>query len=336
MMPNRLRPIFLLRWLSLAILLLVSGAAAQAQVAFKNTASYVDDLAHVLSPEDVQRLGDLARGLDRETGYQMLFVTVPSLEGEDIAQAATRYGNIKRAGRAGKDTGIVLMRAVAEKKTFIATGKGTEGIVTDLFAGEVFRDTMRPLMREGRVGDAFYEGGVRLRDRIVAGEGDAAEPNPIPDGPPPDWREPGAWLEPRSPGGAAPVVILAFFVMIAIMIIQAVVKANRCPRCRTPMQVTEKVVRPARMFRNGYGYRTRRCPNCGYKDKRRFTIPRQGPWISGGSTGGGSSWGGGRSSGGGGWSSGGWSSGGGGGWSGGGGFSGGGGSFGGGGAGGSD
>jgi len=261
----------MLRLCSLLVLLLIPVLAA-AEVVFPKTGSYVDDLANVLSPQDEQRLGDLARDLDRKAGYQMLFVTVPSLEGEDIAQAATRYGNEKAAGRRSADTGIVLMQAVGDRKVFIATGRGTEAVVTDIFAGEVFRNTMRPLMREGRVGDAFYQGAVRLRDRILQQAGDTSVPNPIPESPPAGYPggSPGEWPGgfPGGPHGApsagpGPFFLLIIGFIIIVAIARAASASARCPRCRSYLRTTRHTIRKATRRRSGYGVQRRQCPVCG-------------------------------------------------------------------------
>ncbi|HEY3266106.1 MAG TPA: TPM domain-containing protein [Armatimonadota bacterium] len=304
---NRTRLRAIPRWILPLLLSLVALACgrpadAQQETPFPKTSSYVDDFAQALSPQDISRLGPLCRDLDRRTGYQMLIVTVASLNGEDINHAATRYLNEKGAGRKGEDTGIVIMRAVAEKRTFIATGKGTEAIITDAFAGDVFRNTIRPLTRQGRLGDGLYAGAVRLRDRILEQTGHAAEVPHSRGGAAPSYPPSGSFPSspgvPFSPGfpaifGLLPFLFVGFFVLIVIAAIKGGAAMRKCPRCGAYLEVRDEIVQPPGFFSNGYGMRTRTCPACGFADQRQYTIPRSsgGGFYGGGfGSGGGSGW----------------------------------------------
>ncbi|HEY3413229.1 MAG TPA: TPM domain-containing protein [Armatimonadota bacterium] len=286
-------------WIFLAMTL-ASRASAQ-DAPFPKTRDFVNDWAHALNADEIQRLGDLCRNFQTAHGYQMLIVTLPTLNGEDINHAATRFGNEQGAGRKGADTGVVIMLAMQEHQAYIATGSGTEAALTDARAASICRNTMRPLLREGRTGDALYTGAQQVVD-VIEGRGESV-PMPL--------DEPGGGRHEGIPFGFL-LFGIGGFGGIAWLAARATYK---CPRCGHWMSVTSEVIQSPGLLSNGYGMRTRKCPSCGFTDQSRYTIYRSsgfggGGWTSGGSSG---------SSGGG--------------WSGGSGFSGGGGGFGGGGGG---
>jgi len=281
--------------------------AFASETPFPKTSEFVNDYAGVLSRDEVQTLTELCQNLQTQRGYQMVIVTEPTLNGEDINHASTRYFNELRIGRKGADTGVVIMLAVQERSAFISTGSGTKSVLTDAQCGAIFLDRMRPLFGEGRPGAALIAGATAV-DQIIRGGGEG-QGMPLTDSS--DSR--------RSDPIPSGFLFLGFGGLVLISAV-ASVGARKCPRCRHWMSVNYQMIEPPGFLSNGYGIRTRTCPVCGFSDQSRYTISRggRGGFYGGGFTGGGLS--------GGGWSSGGFS---------GGGFSGGGGSCDGGGAGGS-
>ncbi|GEM_PF-4655305 len=244
--------------------------------------NFVNDAAGVLSKEDIHRLTVLGRQMRADTGYEMGFVIVRSLQGEDIAHAATRYGNELKVGKKNEDTGLILMLAIEDRKFFIATGRGTEAYITDSFAARATRDA-RPQLREGRYGDALYDTAIILRDRIYGKTG--AEPSD------------GSTI-PIDGGNRSPVFPWVFVFGIAAFVIGIASAVNRyehkCPRCGGWMKITHETIRSATRKRSGTGLKTRTCPACGYTDEKRYTIPRKsdggGGFFAGGGGSGSGSW----------------------------------------------
>ena len=272
---------------SLCFLLALTLAArsfAQDQP-FPKTREFVNDWAHVLSSDDVQRMGDLCRAFQSAHGYQMLIVTLSTLNGEDINHAATRFGNEQAAGRKDADTGVVIMLAMQEHKAYIATGKGTEAALTDARAASICRNTMRPLLREGRTGDALYTGAQQVVD-VIEGRGESV-PMPL-----------------DSPDGGGNTGIPAGFLVFGVggfglIALVAARSAFKCPRCGHWMSVSNQIIQSPGLMSNGYGLRTRTCSSCGFSDQARYTIYRNSGGGFGGGFGGGGVWSGGGSGGGG-------------------------------------
>lgn len=107
----------------------------------------VNDLAKVLSAETQQRLEQKLAAFERETSNQIAVLTVPTLEGDDIAQFAIRVADAWKLGQEGRDNGVLLILAPAERKVRIEVGMGLQGVFPDITASRIIRDTMRPYLK---------------------------------------------------------------------------------------------------------------------------------------------------------------------------------------------
>ncbi|WP_028566952.1 TPM domain-containing protein [Salisaeta longa] len=163
---KRLPPV--LRWLVLC-LLLVGGSTmqvqAQAQLAdvIPSDNRLVVDQGNFLSATEAQRLEAKLRRYADTTSTQIAVVTVPTLDGQAIADYATAIGRQWGVGQAGQDNGVVLLVAREERKVFIATGYGMEGVLPDAIANRIVRTILTPSFREGQ----FYAGLDRATDAII-------------------------------------------------------------------------------------------------------------------------------------------------------------------------
>lgn len=124
----------------------------------------VNDLAGMLSPETRQRLEQQLAGFERETSNQIAVLTVPSLQGDDIESFAIRVAEAWKLGREGRDNGVLLIIAGAERKVRIEVGMGLQGVLPDLTAARIIRETMRPYLKA----DNFDQGIAVGVDAIIA------------------------------------------------------------------------------------------------------------------------------------------------------------------------
>jgi len=109
----------------------------------------VNDRASLLSPETKQRLEQKLAAFERETSNQVAVLTIPSLEGDDIDQFSIRVADAWKLGQKGKDNGVLLILAQAERKVRIEVGMGLQGVLPDITAGKIIRETMRPHLKAG-------------------------------------------------------------------------------------------------------------------------------------------------------------------------------------------
>lgn len=147
----RLRPLLLL----LAVLLLTAGSALAAP-ALPKARGYVNDYAGILSPAARQEIERFLAGFERSDSTQIVVLTVPSLEGEDLEGYAVRVAQGWGIGQKGKDNGALLLVAKEERAVRIEVGYGLEDRLTDLLAGRIVDQEIVPRFKAGD-----FDGGVK-------------------------------------------------------------------------------------------------------------------------------------------------------------------------------
>jgi len=140
--------------LFLAILVVLLPAFASA-LDVPPLRGYVNDYAGILSAGTVRQLEETLAGFERSDSTQVVVLTVPSLEGDDLETFSIRVAEAWRIGQKGKDNGAILLVAKAERKVRIEVGRGLEGTLTDLVSGRIIRGEITPRFRQGD-----FDGGV--------------------------------------------------------------------------------------------------------------------------------------------------------------------------------
>lgn len=138
------------------------------------TGQWVTDRADILSASEEGALTAKVRGYADSTSTQIIIVTIPSLDGADVASYATELGQQWGVGQEEADNGIVILLSRDDRKVQIATGFGMEGAVPDVIAGRIVRNIMIPSFREGN----YYAGLTGAVDAIIqaaSGEYEADE-----------------------------------------------------------------------------------------------------------------------------------------------------------------
>jgi uncharacterized protein len=121
-------------------------ASAQPVKSLPRPTDYVSDFAHVMSPGAVQRLALLCGQVDRQAHAQIAVVTVQTTDGEPIQQYAVELEDAWGVGPKKSDRGVLVLVAVNDRKRWIETGYGLEGILPDGKVGDIGRQ-MVPYLR---------------------------------------------------------------------------------------------------------------------------------------------------------------------------------------------
>ncbi|HVZ91700.1 MAG TPA: TPM domain-containing protein [Rhizomicrobium sp.] len=125
------------------------------------TGRVVDD-AGVLSDGTKRELTAMLAADERQSGRQVVVVTLKSLQGYDIADYGYRLGRHWGIGQKGKDNGALVIVAPKERKARIEVGYGLEGALTDAQSRVIIERYMRPAFVKGD-----YDGGVLAGTRAV-------------------------------------------------------------------------------------------------------------------------------------------------------------------------
>lgn len=127
----------------------------------------VNDLAGVLNGNQAGQLEQELSAYARQTSTQIVIVTVPSLEGYEIADYAFQLGEKWGVGQKGKDNGVVILfkpkTAEERGQVFVAVGYGLEGVIPDAVANrDIVDHEMIPRFQQGDI-----YGGLVNASRVI-------------------------------------------------------------------------------------------------------------------------------------------------------------------------
>ena len=148
-----------LLWLSLAL-----AAHAQDIPPRPSPQRLVNDLAHVMQPQEVDALERKLVAYDDSTSSQIAVVTVPTIGDNDLFDYAQKLYQAWGIGRKGKDNGLLVLVAIKEHQVRIHTGYGLEGAVPDALAKRITSSTMAPAFKQNQ----YYAGLDRGTDQLIA------------------------------------------------------------------------------------------------------------------------------------------------------------------------
>lgn len=153
------------RWLAAACAALVCALfapLARAQdVPLPRNDGWVTDRAGVLQPAQERALESQLEALHQGSSNEIAVLVLADLGGQPIERVALEAGREWKVGASGKNNGVVLAIAIAERKVRIEVGSGLEGELTDAKAGRIIRDVITPRFKA-----RDYYGG--LRDGVAA------------------------------------------------------------------------------------------------------------------------------------------------------------------------
>lgn len=133
----------------------------------KGDDSYVSDVKKVLSSESVAELNRICVSLEDELGVEIAIVIVPGIEGDDEYDFAYELFNTWRIGKEGKNNGLLWLYVVDIRAMKFETGYGLEGLLPDAYLNSLLDEDIFPLMREGRVDEAFLLGLSDIESRLT-------------------------------------------------------------------------------------------------------------------------------------------------------------------------
>lgn len=165
------------------LLLLAAALAAAAPAAAREvprlTGPVVDEagLLDSRSRRELEALCRAAREREGGQGVQLQYLVVRSLEGDSLEEFSIRVAEAWRIGSKGRDNGVLVLVALAERQVRIEVGGGIEGALTDAQSSRIVRNTIAPAFREGRYGEGLRAAGVQILSALGAlPQGAAREP----------------------------------------------------------------------------------------------------------------------------------------------------------------
>ena len=165
----------------LSILLLVvlfagQGLFAQVIPARPNPPQLVNDLAHVMTADQVSALERKLDAYDDSTSNQIVIVTVPTTGDYSIEDYALKILRDWGVGNKKNNNGVVVLAAIQDRKVTISTGYGLEGAIPDVTAKSIIDNSIVPNFKGGS-DDNYYRGlDGAVDDLIKAAAGEYKAP----------------------------------------------------------------------------------------------------------------------------------------------------------------
>jgi uncharacterized protein len=178
----------------------------------------LSDFAGIVDPASADSIEALAVELREKTGAQLAVVTVKDLGGESIDPVAVELFQQWRIGGKGKDDGVLILLAHAERRVRIEVGYGLEGILPDGRCGSIIRLVMGPDLHADRFGAGVQRGAEAVANVIARDRGVTLDRR-------------GRGVAPAGSGAESPwphlIVFLIFAMLLPILIARRARRSGR-------------------------------------------------------------------------------------------------------------
>lgn len=115
----------------------------------------VNDYTGTLNAQEIGQLEQKLVVFDDSTSIQVAVVLIKSLEGYDISDYGYQLGRAWGIGGKDKNTGILVLASIGDRKVTIQTGYGMEGTLPDAIAKRIIENEIKPQFKAGN-----YFGGL--------------------------------------------------------------------------------------------------------------------------------------------------------------------------------
>ena len=140
---------------------------------FPELTGRVVDNADLLDPMQESELTAKLEALETQSQRQLVVVTLPDLQGYDIADYGYQLGREWGIGNAERNDGALLIVAPNERKVRIEIGYGLEGIMTDALSSIIIQNQILPRFRDGDMPAGIFAGTDALVQQLVLPEDEA-------------------------------------------------------------------------------------------------------------------------------------------------------------------
>ncbi len=190
-----------------------SAALAQTSLTFPELTGRVVDQASILDAATRAKLEKLSADLEAKSTDQLVVVTLNSLQGTSIEDYGYQLGRKWQIGQKDKNNGVLLIVAPSDRKVRIEVGYGLEGTLTDALSSFIIQQAILPRFRAGDIPGGVTRG---AEDIVNVLTGDAEE-----------YKE-RARAAHAAPGlSLGEMIVIAFWLLVAIMIIRNVIADMR-------------------------------------------------------------------------------------------------------------
>ena len=132
-------------------------------VNFPEPRGFVNDFDNIFTPDQILDLENRLHAYEQQTSNQIAVATVNSIEPYDEIQwYATDLANYWGIGKKERDNGLLILLNKNKREIWIATGIGTEKILTDKIVKDIIDSSIIPEFKKG----SYYDGIVKGVEEI--------------------------------------------------------------------------------------------------------------------------------------------------------------------------
>nr|WP_082377763.1 TPM domain-containing protein [Pseudomonas sp. RIT-PI-q] len=161
----------------LVLLLWVFALTVQAELKFPQLSGRVVDNAQMIEPAVREQLTQQLQAHEKATGEQLVVVTLPDLQGTDIADFGYQLGRYWGIGQKDKNNGALLIVARDERKLRIEVGYGLEDRLTDAQSSVIINQVITPAFKSGNFSKGISDGVAAML--VVLGGNPLDEPSTV-------------------------------------------------------------------------------------------------------------------------------------------------------------
>jgi uncharacterized protein len=161
----------------LVLLLWVLALTVQAELKFPQLTGRVVDNAAMIEPSVREQLTQQLDAHEKATGEQLVVVTLPDLQGTDIADFGYQLGRHWGIGQKDKNNGALLIVARAERRLRIEVGYGLEERLTDAQSSVIINQVITPAFKAGNFSKGISDGVAAML--VVLGGNPLDEPSTV-------------------------------------------------------------------------------------------------------------------------------------------------------------
>lgn len=163
--------------MGLVLLLWMLALTAQAELKFPQLTGRVVDNAQMIEPSVREQLTQQLQAHEKATGEQLVIVTLPDLQGTDIADFGYQLGRYWGIGQKDKNNGALLIVARDERKLRIEVGYGLEDRLTDAQSSVIIHQVITPAFKVGNYSKGISDGVAAML--VVLGGNPLDEPSTV-------------------------------------------------------------------------------------------------------------------------------------------------------------
>lgn len=127
-----------------------------------NPPRLVTDFTGTLSETELSQLEHKLVAFNDSSSVQIAVVILSSLDGYPLSDYSFKLAEQWGIGQKGKNNGVLLLISMDERKMFIATGYGVEGVMPDAICRQIIENNIKPWFKQGEYYHGIEEGTTQM------------------------------------------------------------------------------------------------------------------------------------------------------------------------------